>query len=39
MRSDEKCADQQRLRINAKKCLYEGQIVPRTLYGAETWGM
>ena len=25
--------------IKAKKCLYEGVIVPMTLYGAETWGM
>ena len=23
----------------AKKCLYEGVIVPTTLYGAEAWGM
>ena len=28
-----------RLRIKAKKCLYEGVIVPTPLYGAETWGM
>ena len=27
------------LRINAKKCLYEGVIVPTTLYGAEEMGM
>ena len=27
------------LGINAKKCLYEGVIVPMTLYGAEAWGM
>ena len=27
------------LRINAKKCLYEGVIVPRALYRAEAWGM
>ena len=27
------------LGINAKKCLYEGVIVPTTLYGAEAWGM
>ena len=27
------------LRINAKKCLYEGVIVPTALYGAEAWGM
>ena len=25
------------LRINAKKCLYEGVIVPTALYGAEAW--
>ena len=27
------------LGINAKKCLYEGVIVPTALYGAEVWGM
>ena len=27
------------LRTKAKKCLYEGVIVPTTLYGAEAWGM
>ena len=27
------------LGINAKKCLYEGIIVPTALYGAEAWGM
>ena len=27
------------LGIKAKKCLYEGLIVPTTLYGAEAWGM
>ena len=27
------------LGIKAKKCLYEGVIVPTALYGAETWGM
>ena len=27
------------LGIKAKKCLYEGVIVPVTLYGAEAWGM
>ena len=27
------------LRINAKKCLYEGIIVPMVLYGAEAWGI
>ena len=27
------------LGIKAKKCLYEGIIVPMALYGAEAWGM
>ena len=27
------------LGINAKKCLFEGVIVPTALYGAEAWGM
>ena len=27
------------LGIKAKKCLYEGVIVPTPLYGAEAWGM
>ena len=27
------------LGIKAKKCLYEGVIVPMALYGSETWGM
>ena len=27
------------LGIKAKKCLYEGVIVPKALYGAEAWGM
>ena len=27
------------LGIKAKKCLYEGVIVPSALYGAEAWGM
>ena len=27
-----------RLGIKAKKCLYEGVIVPTALYGAESWG-
>ena len=26
------------LGIKAKKCLHEGVIVPRALYGAEAWG-
>ena len=25
--------------IDAKKCLYEGVIVPAALYGAGAWGM
>ena len=25
--------------IQAEKCLYEGEIVPTALYGAEAWGM
>ena len=27
------------LGIKAKKCLYEGAILPKALYGAEAWGM
>ena len=27
------------LGIKAKKCLYDGVIVPTSLYGAEAWGM
>ena len=27
------------LGVEAKKCLYEGVIVPTVLYGAEAWGM
>ena len=27
------------LGINAKKCLYEGVIVPTALYGAEAWSL
>ena len=27
------------LGIKAKKCLYQGVIVPTALYGAEAWGM
>ena len=27
------------LGIKAKKCLYEGVIVPTALYGAAAWGM
>ena len=27
------------LGIKAKKCLYEGVIVPKALYGAEAWGV
>ena len=25
--------------IKAKKCIYEGVIVPTALYGVEAWGM
>ena len=28
-----------RLGIKAKKCRYEGAIVPTTLWGAASWGM
>ena len=28
-----------RFGINAKKCKYEGVIVPTALYGEEAWGM
>ena len=27
------------LRIKAKKCLYDGVIVPTALYGTEAWGV
>ena len=27
------------LGVKAKKCLYEGVIVPTALYGAEAWGL
>ena len=27
------------LGIKAKKCLYEGVIVPTALYGTDAWGM
>ena len=27
------------LGIKAKKCLYEGVIVPKVWYGADAWGM
>ena len=40
MGSAEKCPEQYRgLEIKAKKCQYEGVIVPTALYGAEAWGM
>ena len=35
----DKCAENKGLGIEAKKCLYEAEIVPTALYGAETWGM
>ena len=31
--------DSRGLGIKAKKCLYEGVIVPIALYSAEAWGM
>ena len=40
MRNAELCAEQYRgLGIKAKKCLYEGVIVPLALYGMEAWDM
>ena len=39
MGSTEKCAEQQSLGINVKKCLYEGVIIPTALYGADAWNM
>ena len=39
MGSAEKCPDNRGLGIKAKKCLYEGVIVPTALYGAEAWDM
>ena len=27
------------LGIKAKKCLYDGVILPKALYGADAWGM
>ena len=39
MGSAEKCAEQERTGIKAKKCLYEGVIVPTALYGADASGM
>ena len=35
----EKCPEQYRIGDKAKKCLYEGVIVPTALYGSETWSM
>ena len=34
-----KCVLSSRVLIKAKRCLYEGVIVPTALYGAEAWGM
>ena len=39
MGSAGKCPEHRGLGIKAKKCLYEGLIVPTALYGAEAWGM
>ena len=41
MKSEErrKVLSNRGLWIKAKKCLYEGVIVPTALYGAEAWGM
>ena len=39
MGSTEKSPEHRGLGIEAKKCLYEGVIVPTALYGAEAWGM
>ena len=39
MGSAEKCLDNRGLGIKAKKCLYEGVIVPTALFGAEACGM
>ena len=39
MGSAEKRPSNRGLWIKAKKCLYEGVIVPTALYGAEAWGM
>ena len=38
MARSENCAENGGLGINAKKCQYEGVIVPTGLYGAEAWG-
>ena len=39
MGSAEKCPSNRGLGIKAKKCLYEGVIVPTAFYGAEARGM
>ena len=39
MGSAENVLSNRGLGIKAKKCLYEGAIVPTALYGAEAWGM
>ena len=39
MGSAESVLSNRGLGIKAKKCLYEGVIVPTALYGAEAWGM
>ena len=39
MGSAESVLSNRGLGIKAKKCLYEGVIVPMALYGAQAWGM
>ena len=40
MGSTEKCAEQEMtIWIKAKKCIYEGIIVPTAFYETEIWGM
>ena len=39
MESAEECPEQLRIGDERNKCLYEGVIVPTTLYEAEAWGL
>ena len=39
MRSAESVLSNRGLGIKAKKCLYEGVIIPTASHGAEAWGM